>query len=217
MSGGRLAHDVAHERHVVGLDDAAQRVRDQPLGEVLHERHRIGEQRGAQLVGIAHHGAVGQLAHGVDLGAREAVDAARLAGGIEALEHEADGIDGRVAGEALRLLAVGLQQLAHGGGLLVGVGGRQRLDRGRRDGRRRAHDALEHVGAAQHRRGAVRIGAGHQHAALAQQAEARGIRELDLAELVAAHGVDVVVQRQALVEEGVGRVRSGRARSGRCG
>ena len=71
--------------------------------------------------------------------------------------------------------------------------------------RRRAHDALQHIGAAHHGRSAVRIGAGHQHATLAQQAPAGGVLELDLAELVAAHAVDVVLQGQSLVEEGVVR------------
>ena len=45
-----LAHDGAHRRHVVVLDEAAERVRHQLLGERLHELLGVREQRVAQIV-----------------------------------------------------------------------------------------------------------------------------------------------------------------------
>ncbi len=57
--------------------------------------------------------------------------------------------------------------------------------------------------AAQHRRGAVGIRRHHQDRALAQQAVAPGIGQGHAPELVAAHVRDAVVQRQALIDEGV--------------
>ena len=69
--------------------------------------------------------------------------------------------------------------------------------------RRHALDVLEDERAAQHRRRAVRIRGRHQHRALAEQAPARRLLQLDAPEAIALHVGDAVVQRDALVEERV--------------
>ena len=82
---------------------------------------------------------------------------------------------------------------------------RQRRDVERRFGRRRAEQAIEYPGAAQHGRGAIRIRGQHQDGALAQQAVARRVLERHSTEVAALDRLDAVVHRQALVEEGVVR------------
>jgi hypothetical protein len=57
-------------------------------------------------------------------------------------------------------------------------------------------------GAAQHRGGAVGVGGGHEHAALAQQPPARGVGQRDAAEALAAHAGETVVQGETLVDVG---------------
>ena len=79
----------------------------------------------------------------------------------------------------------------------------QRRDVRRRRRRRHALNVLEDERAAQHRRRAVRIRGRHQDGALAEQAPARRLLELDPPEPIAFHVGDAVVQRDALVEERV--------------
>ena len=70
-------------------------------------------------------------------------------------------------------------------------------------GRRRAEDVLEDPLAAQHRRGARRVGRHGEHAGLRQHAAALRAGEIDAAELGPGDARDAVVPRQPLVDEGV--------------
>src|SRR5690606_29652020 len=73
----------------------------------------------------------------------------------------------------------------------------------RRRGGGSAHQLREHPRAAQHRRGAIAVRRAEQHGALAEQAEAARIVELDAAELRTEHAVDAVMPRESLVQERV--------------
>ncbi len=77
------------------------------------------------------------------------------------------------------------------------------LDARRRRRGRRAHELVEHPGAAQHRRRAVAIGRAQQHGALAEQAAPRVASTVTRRNCGPCTPADAVVARQPLVEEGV--------------
>ena len=129
---------------------------------------------------------------------------APLADRVEVLEREAERIHHAVAGVAGRLGAVLLHDLAHRAGLLAVLVLLEPFDVGRRRRRRRAEDVLENPGAAQHRRGAVGVGRGHQHAAFAEQPPAVGDRSSVTRRNWSPRTFgNAVVQRQPLVDERV--------------
>ena len=72
----------------------------------------------------------------------------------------------------------------------------ERRNIGRRRGRRRTEDVLEHVLAANHRRGARRIARNRQHAGVAQDAAALVGGQLHAAEIRTVDAFDAVVLRQ---------------------
>ena len=96
-------------------------------------------------------------------------------------------------------------RLAQGQGRSVGrVFRRQRRDVGRRRRRGRGEQIVEHVLAAQHGRGACRVGSDRQDAALAEQPAAPAVRpKLDAAEVAALNVRDPVVLGEPLVDERV--------------
>ena len=131
---------------------------------------RRAEQRVAQIVraraaACRRH----ELAGGIDGAAGVDVLVAPLADRVEILEREPERIDHAVALVAGWHVAVGFQPLAHGERHAAFL----RLDEGlharRRRRGRRAEEFLENVRAAQHRRGAVRVGRRHEERALAEQ------------------------------------------------
>ena len=77
---------------------------------------------------------------------------------------------------------------------------------GRRVGRRRIEQVVEHPPATQHRRGARRIGRNGQDARLREHAATLAIGEFHAAEGGAGHAVDSVVLREPLVQVRVLRV-----------
>ena len=77
----------------------------------------------------------------------------------------------------------------------------ERLDVGRRRGRRRAQDVLEQPDAADHGRGVDAVGRHGQHARLAEQAAAAAVAQADLLEAAAPGRRQPVVPRQRLVDE----------------
>jgi len=119
------------------------------------------------------------------------------ADGVEVLERKADRVHQRVAGRAGRIRLVRRESLAQCG---VGaeIGFLKCRDLGRRRRRRRAEQILQYPLAANDGRGPVGVRGHHQYAALAEQAEARGIVERDPAEMAAVHAIDTVMPRDAL-------------------
>ena len=202
------------------LERPAEPVSHELLGQRLHEL--LGALRAAPARSATRPvdgRAVGQHARRVDRGAGFAVLVAPSADGVEVLEREAERIDDAVAGVAGRIGAVRLEALAHRRRELALDVLDEPLDVRRRLRRRRAEDVLEHPSAAQHRRSPIRIRRREQHAALAEQAQARFVRELDAAKALAANVVDAVVAREASRSSRCDRPSAGRARSdprGKC-
>ena len=110
---------------------------------------------------------------------------APLAGDVEVVEREADRIHEAMAGVARRFArCISMRSrvvsiLPSFASAVSSSGGNVR----RRRRRRRAEQHFHHPLAAQHRRRAVRERGLHQHAALAEQAAARVVRILHLAEV----------------------------------
>src|SRR5690606_25823800 len=128
-----------------------------------------------------------ELSRRIDRHAGVALELSPLADRVEALERLAERIDDAVAVVARRLGPMPREALAHGARHVAEHGREVRLDVRRHRRRRRAEEMLHDPRTAQHRRRAVRIRGHHQHAALAEQAEAPLVVELDAPEAVAEH------------------------------
>ncbi len=199
--GRRVALDGAHGRHVVGLDDPAQGIHQQVLGELAFEQARAAQQRVAQAGRPAHRRAVAERARGIDRLA--AVLGAPQADHVVVLEGEADRVHGPVTGGAGRVLAVLLEPRAHRHVLHIGGVLLQRRNVGRGLGRRRAQQHVHHPLAAQHRRSAIGVRGERQHAGVAEQAAAVVVGHRHFTEAMPEHVGQAVVARQPVVHEGV--------------
>ena len=188
-----------------GLERAAERVSHEFLGQSLHELLGPREQRAR----AARPGPVTGVPSTSTPDASIGAPASRSIGApaadrVEILEREAERVDDAVARVARRIRAVRFEPRAHRArGFAFDVLD-ERLDVRRRRLRRRAEHVLEQPCAAQHRRRAVRVRRREQHAALAEQAQAVLVGELDAAEALAANVVDAVVARERLVRRTCG-------------
>ena len=197
------AHDGAHLRHVEIFELAPERVHHQFRRQRLHELIGAAQQRLPQLDRPIDRLAARQHGRGVDLLLGDAVEFAPLAGRRKRLERQAVRVDDAVAGLARCVLAVLLEPCAYRLRLLAGRRREIRFDVRRRRRGRRAHELVEHPGAAQHRRRAVAVRGAQQHCAFAEQAAARVVLDGHAAELRAVHRPHAVVAREPLVDERV--------------
>ena len=136
---------------------------------------------------------------------------------VEVLERKPERIHDAVTARAGRICAVQLQALAHRvadePSDFAGLRRKIRFGARRRARHFRAEQALHEPLAAHDRRRAVRRRRRRQNAAVTEQAAPRAVRRpLDAPHLAAAHAVDAVVRREALVEIRVVRVEQRRAR-----
>ena len=161
-----------HLRHVEVFQLTVDRVHHQLLGERLRELRRVAGQILAQFGRAVDGEAARQHRAGVDrLIRRLAVDGAELSDGVEVLQGQSHRIDHAMALPARGVGAVLLQTRANRRRLLTRALREIAFHAGRRRRRRRADDLFEHPGAAQHGRGAIRIGRLHQDRALAEQSQ----------------------------------------------
>ena len=137
---------------------------------------------------------------------------------VEVLEREARRVDDPMARRTGWILPVQFELIANRlrRRFLPFVAFLQRRHIRRRRRRRRVQKRRQHVHAAEYRRGPRGQSRERQDAAVAQQAEAVRIRQLDLAEALAVDTRNSVVLRQALVEERVVGASAVPSRCGRC-
>ena len=193
---------------------------DEFLRHAAGELLRFGEEDPLELVHVLEGASVGHGEAGVhgfapgvvtDVGAGDvhhlvlgavrdgAVGRAPAAGDVVVLEREAGRVEPGMAAGAGGLVAVLVELLADRRRAPdVGLDGGHVL--GRRV-RRRAEEAVEHVGAADHGRGARAVRGDFQDGPLGEEAAPAGVgTERDLAELVPLHAGDAVVFGKTLVE-----------------
>ena len=149
----------------------------------------------------------GELARSID-GFTAGVLGSPTADGIEVFEGEAGRVDGFVAAHASGAFAVFDEEVADGfRSADVGVQGGDVV--GGRGGRG-AEDVFEGPDAAGNGRGLYAVGGDGEYAAMAEEAGAAGIGEVDFAEEVAAYAGDrtfeAVEAGERLIEEGVAGV-----------
>ena len=222
VAGSGSLHDGVDDLAVGELDGRSREVRHELFGDAAGELFRVGEDELLELIHVLEGAAIGHgetRVHGAALGVEAdvgagyvhdlvlgavrdgAVNGAPAAGDVVVLQGEAGRVELGMATGAGGLVAVLVELLAdRRGSADVRLDGghvfRRRIGRG-------AEDAVEHVSAAHHGRGAGAVGGDFQDRALRDEAAAPGVGgEADLADPAALDAGDAVVLGEAFVEHG---------------